>query len=156
MQLTSLCMNADDMPTGMCVTAYAWQLFLTTATWRGYTGSEVHLLEDCPHEVLCEFHDHILISKCHLQVHLCEAGLPVSPCILWQDMPQGRFTARASIANPHSNLCYYGIAQAMLLLPSRTRKGCNSEHYSCEEADKRQVSAVGANKSTNMHKSSHC
>ena len=41
-----------------------------------------YLLEYCPDQTLSQLGDDILISKCHLQVHLGETGLSVTACVL--------------------------------------------------------------------------
>ncbi len=40
------------------------------------------LLKDVPHESLSELHNHVLVSKGHFQIHLAEAGLSVTSCVL--------------------------------------------------------------------------
>ncbi len=40
------------------------------------------LLKDGLHESLSELHDHVLVSKGHLQIHLGETGLSVTSCVL--------------------------------------------------------------------------
>lgn len=84
---------------------------------------EDHLLENSPHEVLGEFHDHILISECHFQVHLSEAGLPVSSCVLCIACPNT--SGHSFYQTPLSNQAQHEVdmscqvtAQRVLLCPA--------------------------------------